>query len=383
MMQMANKKIKVGIDIRDLKISKTGAHTYLLEVCNHFNKNSSQFEYVFLDTKRAVYTGPNKLLKLGEQLSFFIWKQITLPLKAFYNQCDIVFCSDYFVPYVHLGFKTIVVFYDAFVWEYPEHYNKYWLWLFNKMAVGAAKRSSYIITLTNYTQKKIVQYSGIDQEKIVPIYLGPKTKTAINNSAQLAEDVIKWEWLFDKPYLLHVGTLEKRKNIEVLVNAFEQLIQQGDQESYLVFVGQPSNKETLNENSVFYKINHSPALSKRIIFTGFLSDQGVATFYKHTSLYVFPSINEGFGIPVLEAFAHHVPVAIANNTCLPEVAGDAAIAFDPYDSTDLLNVIKNVLEQPALRHELIEKGNERLKMFSWTKTVIELEQVFQKTYDNK
>lgn len=382
MIRMTKKKIKVGIDIRDLKISKTGAHTYLLEVCNHLNKNSDQFEYVFLDTKKTVYTGSNKALKLFEQLSFFIWKQITLPLKAFYNQCDILFCSDYFVPYVHLGFKTIVVFYDAFVWEYPAHYNKYWLWLFNKIGVGAAKRSAYIITLTNYTQTKIAQYSGIDQEKIVPIYLGPKTNTVINNNI-LSEDVKKWDWLFNKPYLLHVGTLEKRKNIEVLINAFEQLISEGDQDTYLVFVGQPSNKETLNENSVFYKINHSPILSARIIFTGFLTDQGVATFYKHTILYVFPSINEGFGIPVLEAFAHHIPVAIANNTCLPEVAGEAALAFDPYDSTALMHVIKKVLQQPSLRHELIEKGTERLKMFSWTKTVTELEQVFQKTYDKK
>jgi glycosyltransferase involved in cell wall biosynthesis len=375
-------KIKVGIDIRDLKISKTGAHTYLYEVCNHLDKHSAIFEYVFLDTALPIYTGPNKLLKLSEQLSFFIWKQITLPIKANLKKCDLVFCSDYFVPYCQFGFKTIVVFYDAFVWEYPTHYNKYWLWLFNKIGIPAAKRAKYIITLTHYAKQQIAKYSGLEKEKIIPIYLGPKTKTINNSSNELTDEVAKFNWLFNKQYLLHVGTLEKRKNIEALINAFELLLSNGDTITYLVFVGQPSNKETLNENSVFYKINNSQLLSERIIFTGFLSDESVASFYKHATLYIFPSINEGFGIPVLEAFAHQLPVAIANNSCLPEVAGDAAISFDPYDVTKLFELIKKLLDQPDLRKELIEKGLQRLEYFSWDKTVLELEQVFQKAYDN-
>lgn len=382
-MLLHQKKIKVGIDIRDLKISKTGAHTYLYEVCSHLDQNSAIFDYVFLDTLLPIYTGSNKLLKLGEQLSFFIWKQITLPIKATIKKCDLVFCSDYFVPYCPFKFKTIVVFYDAFVWEYPAHYNKYWLWVFHTIGINAAKRSKYIITLTHYAKKQIVSHSGIDPEKIVSIYLGPKTKTIFNSKDELTDEVKKYNWLFNSQYLLHVGTLEKRKNIEALINAFELLIANGDNTTYLVFVGQPSNKETLNEDSVFYKINNSKLLSERIIFTGFLADESVSIFYKHATLYVFPSINEGFGIPVLEAFAHQLPVIIANNSCLPEVAGEAAISFDPYDVPKLAELIKKLLDQPHLRKELIEKGLQRLEQFSWDKTVLELEQVFQKAFNNK
>ena len=86
---------------------------------------------------------------------------------------------------------------------------------------------------------------------------------------------------------------------------------------------------------------------------------------------------------MLEAFAHQLPVAIANNSCLPEVAGDAAISFDPYDVTKLFELIKKLLNQPDLRKELMKKGLQRLEYFSWDKTVLELEQVFQKAYDNQ
>ena len=379
----SQKKIKVGIDIRDLKISKTGAHTYLYEVCNHLNNHSTNFEYFFLDTMLPIYIGSNKLFKLTEQLSFFIWKQITLPIKAWKKNCDLVFCTDYFVPYCHFGFKTIVVFHDAFVWEYPAHYNKYWLWIFNTLGVKAAIRSEYIITTTHYAKQQIAKYSGIDKEKLIPIYLGPKTKTIANVSNELTNEVKKYSWLFNTQFILHVGTLEKRKNIITLINAFELLIANGNKTTYLVFVGQPSNKETLNDNSVFIKINNNKLLSERIIFTGYLSDESVSIFYKQASLYVFPSINEGFGIPVLEAFAHQLPVIIANNSCLPEVAGDAAIAFDPDDEIKLFELIQKLLDEPNLRKEMIEKGLQRLKHFSWDKTVLELEIVFHRVFDHK
>jgi hypothetical protein len=132
---MQQKKQKIGIDIRDLKIAKTGAHTYLSELCKTIQNNKVQlkFEYVFLDTRLPVYTGSHKIGKLWEQLNYIIWKQVTLPIKAWLNGCKLVFCTDYFVPYAGLGFTTIPDFHYAFFWEYPAHYNKYWLLFFRNL----------------------------------------------------------------------------------------------------------------------------------------------------------------------------------------------------------------------------------------------------------
>jgi glycosyltransferase involved in cell wall biosynthesis len=379
---MQLKKQKIGIDVRDLKIAKTGAHTYLSELCKAI-KNSEpdlQFEYIFLDTRLPIYTGSNKIGKLWEQLNYLIWKQVTLPIKALLNGCSLVFCTDYFVPYLQLGFTTVPVFHDAFIWEYPAHYNKYWLWFFNTLGVGAAKKSSAIVTVTNYAKDQIAKYSGIDAANIVPIHIGPKSSIVENEVETGTEHSL--ELILQKKYILHVGTIEKRKNLTTLLTAFELLLQNNHQDLYLIIVGQKSNKPTLKDDAVFEMVAASSLLKEHVIFTGYLTDSQTATLYKHSALYVFPSVNEGFGIPILEAFAHKVPVLASNNSCLPEVAGNAAIGFDPYNPDALSTLIAQTLQDEALLKSLQQKGTERLTHFTWGKTLEALEAVFERSINN-
>lgn len=374
---MQLKKQKIGIDIRDLKIAKTGAHTYLSELCKVI-KNSEQdlkFEYVFLDSHLPVYTGSSKIGKLREQVNYIFWKQVTLPIKAWLNGCSLVFCSDYFVPYMHLGFTTVPVFHDAFIWEYPSHYNKYWLGIFKTFGVSAAKKASAVVTVTSYAKDQIAKYSGIDAANIVPIHIGPKSSIAENEFGAVVDHNL--EPLLSKKYILHVGTIEKRKNLTTLLAAFEMLLQNNPQDLYLIIVGQKSNKPTLKDDAVFEMVAASSLLKEHVIFTDFLTDSQTAQLYKHAALYVFPSINEGFGIPILEAFAHKVPVLVADNSCLPEVAGNAATGFDPYNPNALSTLIAQTLQDQALLESLQQKGTERLTHFTWGKTLEELEAVFE------
>lgn len=376
---MQQKKQIIGIDIRDLKIAKTGAHTYLSELCKTIQNNQAQlkFDYVFLDTHLPVYTGSHKIGKLWEQFHYIFWKQVTLPIKAWLNGCKLVFCTDYFVPYAGLGFTTIPVFHDAFFWEYPAHYNKYWLWFFNTLGVGAAKKSSAIVTVTSYAKHQIATYSGIDATKIVPIHIGPKSSIT-KNEVQTGIDH-SLEQILQKKYILHVGTIEKRKNLTNLLAAFELLLQNNPQQLYLVVVGQKSNKPTLKDDAVFEMVAASSLLKEHVIFTGYSTDSQTAILYKHAALYVFPSVNEGFGIPILEAFAHKVPVLVAGNSCLPEVAGNAAICFDPYNADALSKLIVQTINDQALLQSLQQKGTERLKHFTWGKTLEALEALFERS----
>ncbi|MEK0413649.1 MAG: hypothetical protein RL070_1137 [Bacteroidota bacterium] len=378
---MQQKKRIIGIDTRDLKIAKTGAHTYLSELCKTIQNSRAdlQFDYVFIDTCLPIYTGTNKIGKLWEQLNYLIWKQITLPIKAWQKGCNLIFCTDYFVPYMHLGYTTVPVFHDAFFWEYPTHYNKFWLGLFNTIGVSAAKKSSAIVTVTNYAKQQIAKHSGIDAAKIIPIHIGPKSSIA---EPQLSTATNNYEHLLNKKYILHVGTIEKRKNLATLITAFELLLQNNPQEIYLVIVGQKSNKPTLQDDAIFEMVAASSQLKERVVFTGYLSDSETAILYKHAALYVFPSINEGFGIPILEAFAHKVPVLVSNNSCLPEVADNAAITFDPTNANALGTLIAQTLNDPAQIQSLQQKGTERLTHFSWRKTLDALEAVFQRSINS-
>lgn len=376
-----DKKIIVGIDIRDLQIAKTGQRTVMEEFCRQFrSREDSRFSFLFFDTRFPAYTGKNKWILLLEHLRYQCWKQIELPVKAWRNHCDILFCVDYFVPIVRLGFKTVEIFHDAFFFEYPGHYNKLWLKLFHNIAMPAARKCAYIITVTDYARKKVHQYTGIPEKKLVTIYPGPKT---LLQSAQPASLPGELDQLKDQKYILHVGVIEKRKNLPMLIQACKLLVEQGYPNLKLVLVGQGNGKKYSDDTEALLQAIQIHKLENHVLLTGYLSDEALEYVYRHALMYVFPSINEGFGIPIMEAFSFNLPVLVANNSCLPEVGGDAVINFDPFNSQDICNKMKMVLDNDTLRKELIRKGQERLQDFSWEKAAGQLMDVFERAYREK
>lgn len=372
---MSMEIIKVAVDVRDLQISASGARSYLESVIIEFKKEHPGFAFYFLDAKTKVYTGNHFLLKLKEQLSYFLWKQFVLPYQAKQLGCHVLFCSDFMVPYFSLGIKTIPVFHDAFFWEYPEHYNKYWLLFFRNLGLAAAKKSAYVVTPTEYASNQLAKYTGINPNKMQVIGEAPKTIATLisqNETTAIVKQILNLD------YILHVGTLEKRKNLVALIQAFKIVRENGFPNLKLVLVGKASNKITLDDSSTIKEAIMQLQLTNEVILTDYLCDAEVKQLYQKAKLYVFPSINEGFGIPVLEAFKYQVPVVIANNTCLPEVAGQGAKSFNPFSVKEMANAIITLLKDEALRQSYIEKGNAQLQNFSWDKTAGALMQLFKK-----
>lgn len=368
------KKLIVGIDIRDLKIAKTGAKTYLEEIYNYFRKNNYDCKFHFFNTTLPVYTGTNKLLKLIEHIRFIFWKQVVLPILVYTRKCDILFCTDYFVPYYQAGYKAIPVFHDAFFWEYPEHYNKYWLMVFRNLGVKAAKKSPFIVVPTEYTKSKIAIFMHLSPDQIIPIPLAPKTIASVKKNLSYVPDIN----LNTSKFILHVGTFEKRKNLTGLIEAFIILRNNGYVDFSLILVGQSSPKSYMDDSSAIKEMIKKHDIEKYVLMPGYVNDEELGYFYKSAELYVFPSVNEGFGLPVLEAFNHNIPVIVSNNTCLPEIGADAVLTFDPYNPSDIEQKIRDVIDNPELKKEMIKKGQERLKAFSWEKTSKNLVEVFKK-----
>ena len=254
--------------------------------------------------------------------------------------------------------------------------------MFKIIGVSAARRSAFIVTVSRYSQMRISELAEIEKEKIIPIYLAPKSmQLNQTKSHQLINQ--RFTNLFSKKYILHVGTLEKRKNIGTLIDAFKWLINSGDQETQLVLVGQNSNKVFNNDLSLIEKINNDERLKSRIHLTGYVDNAELFEFYKNANIYVLPSINEGFGLPILEAFQFKIPVLIANASCLPEIAGNAALQFEPFDAYQLFQTIQSVLSDPSKRNHLVQKGTEQLSRFSWKNHLVELEQVFLQSLQSK
>lgn len=371
------KPLTIAVDVRDLQVAKTGTRTYLEELCKEFKKmEGTKIRFYFFDTIIPVYGGGNKLLKYIEHARYQFWKQLILPLKAFFKGCDIVFCTDNCVPLIHLRYKTIPVFHDAFCFESPEAYGKLWLWLYMKTAVPAAKRSPFVVTPTTWSKKQINYFTGIPNEKLSVIYEGPKNLDSGNfdDSAALLGKFS----LNKQGYLLHVGSMFKRKNIPALIRAFAKVKNEGYPNLRLVLAGPKPANVFDNDYSLIVKAIKSCNVKADVVLTGYLTDHDLAILYKNALLYVFPSLNEGFGIPILEAFKNNLPVLVANNTCLPEVGGEAVLSFDPFETDDMAAKIKMVLANKYLQKTMIAKGTERLKDFSWQKTAAQLLEIFQK-----
>jgi glycosyltransferase involved in cell wall biosynthesis len=371
------KQLKIAIDIRDLRIAKTGTRTYLEEICREFKKmQSNQIRFYFFDTSIPVYTGSNKLLKIIEHLRYQLWKQLLLPFKAFFKGCDVVFCVDNFVPLIHLGYQTIPVFHDAFFFESPENYGKLWLWLYYKTAVPAARKSAFVVTPTAYAKKQIQHFTQIQNEKLVIVHEGPKSLADVKHNIE-SEKLLQSFSLLPSQYILHVGSMFKRKNLPALIAAFSKVKKAGFKQLKLVLAGPVPTAATETDYALILNSIKTNDLENDVVLTGYLPNDKLSFLYQHALMYVFPSVNEGFGIPILEAFAQNVPVLVADNTCLPEVGGNAVITFDPFDTDAIFKAIKTVLDDEELRKEMIRKGQQRLKDFSWQKTASQLVEVFK------
>lgn len=366
--------LKVAVDIRDLEIAKTGTLTFMEGLIGAFDKHKDTITFFYFKPKIKPYTGNNSFFKIIEHFNFFLWKQVILPYKAYRNKCTVVFCSDYFVPYFHFGYKTVAVFHDAFFAEYPTHYNPYWLKLFKYIGLPSARRAAYVVTPTEYAKQTVHQLYHINPSSIVVI--GEAGKEIASNFMGNEAIVVNNKILIC-PFALHVGTFEKRKNLPALIEAMSKLKLYGSEGLHLILVGKSSNKVTLDDTDLILKTIQKFNLQDRVHLVGFADSDKLALYYSKAMMYIFPSINEGFGIPILEAFQFKVPVLVANNTCLPEVAGDAAVCFDPFNTDVIAEAITNVYQDPILREALIDNGKKKLKNYSWNKTAEILIQLFK------
>lgn len=178
----------------------------------------------------------------------------------------------------------------------------------------------------------------------------------------------------DQSYLYFLGTFRLHKNLPRLIEAFRLALDDIPVDKMLVISGDKSDRLSPAVSAMVADINSK---GTRVYFTGYLSDADVEQHYKKADAFVFPSLMEGFGLPVLEAFHHGVPLLCSDRTSLPEIAGDAAIYFDPTDAHSIAAAIRSFFAQPSLREQLIEKGRDRLREFSWKMTAAKTVAVYR------
>jgi glycosyltransferase involved in cell wall biosynthesis len=251
--------------------------------------------------------------------------------------------------------RAIATFHDLFVMtgEYstPEFRAR-----FTEQARDAAERADAIIAVSAFTKRQVVSLLGVDAARVHVVHHGTR---------RLPETVASQP---REPVVLNVGAIQKRKNIARLVEAFECL----DSDWRLVLAG--SNGYGARE--ILDRIAASPARD-RIQVTGYVSPQELAQWYARASIFAFPSLDEGFGMPILEAMAAGVPVVTSDRSALPEVAGDAGLLVDPENTGAIHHALQELTGNVDLRHDLIRRGIERVRTFTWEKAVRETWDVYR------
>jgi len=245
----------------------------------------------------------------------------------------------------------------------------------NFLMQRSLRRADRIAVDSEFTRDVLVARFAFTGEKICVIQGGlPRRRTPTHTESE--STLARYGIL--KPYLLTVGLFPPHKNIENLIHAFARLKYGAGIPHQLVLVGEPgANRVSLHAAVA------QVAVKDFVVFTGFVSDVEVAAFYSAADLFVMPSLMEGFGFPVLEAMASGVPVVCANAGSLPEVAGDAAVLFDPTDVQDMVRAIREVLQTPSLRLRLVERGMKRVEQFSFRRTAEETLKLYREVLSEK
>lgn len=271
---------------------------------------------------------------------------------------DILFVPSHVIPWPGTGqIPSVVTIHDLGYLHYPDKHPLVQRMYLDWSTRHSARVARRIISVSNATAQDIRSLGSIPQDKVQVVYSGVARFLQPASDDQI--ESLRTRLGISGPYILHVGSLQPRKNLTRLIEAFAR-IAESTQNVSLVLAGREAwGFRRFSERAI------ELGIEDRVIFPGYIADADLPALYSGASLYAFPSLYEGFGFPALEAMACGTAVVCSNSSSLPELVGDAALTIAPTDVDDLANAIQRVLDDSALASDLIRRGRERVREFTW------------------
>jgi glycosyltransferase involved in cell wall biosynthesis len=348
-----------------------GGETYLRELLAGLTRNDTANEYVLFTNRdndasfaglgpnfrRVRFEGSPRWDLLSLARVRFIGEQFYLPARAARERLDVLHAPLDIVPF---GARCPVVLtvHDlnfANVHEVPDWAGR---WIARKLVIASLRRASELIAVSEYTRKQICSQIGIKPDRVSVTYNAPRPRAEANGEA--------WpgtcqRLAISEPYILALSSLNPNKNIATLLRAFARVEPRGCWK--LVVAGHPPRG-----GEPLAALARSLGVERDVRFTGYLEESDMQAVLKHARLLAFPSLYEGFGLPVVDAMAAGIPVACSRATAVPEVAADAAVYFDPLSIEQMADALQRLLTDDSLRARMIAAGLANAKRFSWDKT---------------
>ncbi|MDI6704119.1 MAG: glycosyltransferase family 1 protein [bacterium] len=366
--------MKIGIDATSLCRRITGIEYYTLNLIKNILEMDKENEYVILFRKEIhpelmKFRGIGKFLICPINNQIFC-EQIWLPYISWKEGLDLIHFPA-FPPGLFFFKKHIVTIHDATIWKYPHTLSWKGRFYMRPLTILASKRAEMIITPSENSKREIIEYAKVREEKVVNTKEGIDERFMPIKQKDRLEEIRK-KYGLPIRFILSVCSLEPRKNLLTLIEAYK-ILRDKDPNLRLVLVG----RKAWGNDAILRRIEEL-GLKDELFLTGYIPIEDLVYIYNLAELFVYPSIYEGFGLPPLEAMACDCPVITSNTSSLPEVVGDAAILVDPLDVDNLSESIYRVLNDEYLKKAIRCRGIERVKEFSWEKSVRETLRVYKK-----
>ncbi len=373
--QKKKEQLSIGINIRFIQTTISGIGKYVLELVKALAQKDAENKYYLyeynhtkviypVEKENFSYVVPKFSTKVRSMRIFLEQFLFSWYIKK--QELDVFHGPSFMLPvFKPKGTKCIITVHDLTFLRYPESFTfetKIYYKLFFKRSIDNA---DMIIADSEATKDDLMLYFHVPKNKIKVVYLGvDKAFTQIVDKSSVEE--VQKKYTLPKKFFLFTGLLSPRKNIEGALRAFNSLRADVYKDYHFVIVG---GKGWLYESIFRFVQEHN--LKERVHFTGYIDAADLPVLYTLAEALVFPSFYEGFGLPILEAMACGCPVITSNVSSMPEVAGDAALLIDPKNTQEIADAMEKMVSGKKLRKQLVEKGYEQAKKFTWEKTAEE------------
>lgn len=358
----STRNVRVGINAHLLSgeagYRRAGIHQYIAQVLHHLPLNEG-LEYIIFTRHQAGglprpgFTAVSTRWPTEKRSARIAWEQLAWPVQARQRGVDVLHSMAFVTPIV-VNCPTVITVYDLSFVHFPDRFPRVQRWYLTHQTRRSCRRARRIITISESGRQDVHRLFGVPRSRIDVVYPG----VDVVYRPYAADEVRQFrQQKGHGRYLLHVGTLQPRKNIPVLLEAFARLNEPALQ---LVLIG---GKGWLYDE-IFARVQVL-GLADRVHFTGYVPDDELPLWYNAAELLVFPSLYEGFGMPVIEAMACGIPVVAANSSSIPEAVGEAGLLFAPHDVAGLAEQITAVLHDPDLSAKMRAQGLAHASQFSW------------------
>ena len=355
----------ITIDVRCLSLSGMG--TYLKNLIPGLVDDLPNYDFVLLgdpiELKKLFPTNITRVNIIASTSSIYSIREQIEYVRLIPKSTSLYFSTHYNIPLLYFG-PMLVTVYDLCHLAMPQFLNGIHKRIYANIMFRAIRyKAKKIITISEFSKCELNKFTGIAKQNITSIPLG----------VDMESSTVKTDTpIYTKPYILFVGNVKPHKNLNNLVLAFSKILDKLPHN--LVIVGKKDG--FITDNKFDPRIIES--LGDRIMFTGYVNDDDLKNYYTHADAFVFPSFYEGFGLPLLEAMAARCPVIASNVASIPEVCGDGAIYFDPYNADDIASKIVLTLSDKKLCSTLKDRGYNHALKYSWDNTIKSTSKVIKK-----